>query len=180
MRLLISGSWVRAPHWASIFLLTTTDLLLQPYFQFLVGVEKKPKYWTPGFVVFENWYVNHLRLLLANHLFPLSEIYLNSSKWNAIVCCLQMTIDGFSSLLMTRSVRVLFEINLKTYKIFGPVWPGGPICALNPSTNKQPCSCTFAGQCWTVRPLNESFFIFVFKWLRKWFVFGGNWRPFSN
>jgi hypothetical protein len=36
-----------------------------------------------------------------------------------------MTIDGFSSLLMTRSVRVLFEINLKTYTIFGPVWPGG-------------------------------------------------------
>jgi hypothetical protein len=28
--------------------------------------------------------------------------------------------------------------------------------------------------------LNESFFIFVSKWLRKWFAFGGNWRPFSN
>jgi hypothetical protein len=47
------------------------------------ALKKTPKYWTPGFVVFENWYVNHLRLLLANHLFPLSEIYLNSSKWNA-------------------------------------------------------------------------------------------------
>jgi hypothetical protein len=28
--------------------------------------------------------------------------------------------------------------------------------------------------------LNESFFIFMSKWHRKWFVFGGNCRPFSN
>jgi hypothetical protein len=43
------------PHVGRVyFLLATTDLLLQLCFQFLVGVEKKPKYWTPGFVVFGN------------------------------------------------------------------------------------------------------------------------------
>ena len=51
MRLLISGSWVRAPRCASLFLLTTTDLLLQPYFQFLVGVGKKQNIGHLGIVV---------------------------------------------------------------------------------------------------------------------------------